>query len=127
MNTPAQLLPGSLSQAVKEVNAKLAKGTFRPVQGTSVATTIEPATDYYLAEDYHQQVWADCVNRVDVVILHCMGVSVYEMAARNIANPYHPQIHMSLCAVLGTGRPVWASAEREQGRDGSYPVLRLGA
>ncbi|KAK2078453.1 hypothetical protein QBZ16_003293 [Prototheca wickerhamii] len=41
--------------AVKEVNAKLAKGTFRPVQGTSVATTIEPATDYYLAEDYHQQ------------------------------------------------------------------------
>lgn len=59
MNTPAQLLPGSLSQAVKEVNAKLAKGTFRPVQGTSVATTIEPATDYYLAEDYHQQVRAD--------------------------------------------------------------------
>lgn len=41
------------------MNAKLAKGTFRPVQGTSVATTIEPATDYYLAEDYHQQVRAD--------------------------------------------------------------------
>ena len=91
------------------MNAKLAKGTFRPVQGTSVATTIEPATDYYLAEDYHQQVWADCVNRVDVVILHCMGVCAHETAARNIANPDHLQVYPFV-------RSTWPGAAGMGGR-----------
>ena len=31
-------------------NEALASGTFRPVVGRSVVTTIEPACDYYLAE-----------------------------------------------------------------------------
>jgi len=37
-------------QAVAAANEALANGTFRPVVGKKVATTIEPATDYYLAE-----------------------------------------------------------------------------
>jgi peptide methionine sulfoxide reductase MsrA len=41
---------------VEEVNKKLAEGTFRPVAGNRVVTTIEPAADYFIAEDYHQQV-----------------------------------------------------------------------
>jgi hypothetical protein len=40
----------SLLQAVAAVNAALAAGTFRRVIGKSVATTIQPAEDYYLAE-----------------------------------------------------------------------------
>ncbi|EFN53814.1 hypothetical protein CHLNCDRAFT_25450, partial [Chlorella variabilis] len=38
----------------KEAAEKLASGLFR-LPGKKVQTTIEPATDYYLAEDYHQQ------------------------------------------------------------------------
>ena len=85
-NDPAQLLPGSLPQAVEEVNAKLAKGTFRRVQGTSVATTVEPATDYYLAEDYHQQVWADCMRGLtgsSCVVWACVRMK-WLVAARNM-------------------------------------------
>lgn len=43
-------------QAIQEVNGKLKAGTFRRVVGNKVVTTLEPATDYYIAEDYHQQV-----------------------------------------------------------------------
>ena len=42
-------------QAVAKVNEELSKSIFRRVLGTKVVTTIEPAQDYYLAEDYHQQ------------------------------------------------------------------------
>ena len=42
-------------QAVASVNEQLSKSIFRRVLGTKVVTTIEPAQDYYLAEDYHQQ------------------------------------------------------------------------
>jgi hypothetical protein len=44
------------AQAVAEVNKQLAEGKFRRVVGSKVVTTVEPATDYYVAEDYHQQV-----------------------------------------------------------------------
>ncbi len=44
-----------LVQAVAKVNEELTKSIFRRVLGTKVVTTIEPAQDYYLAEDYHQQ------------------------------------------------------------------------
>ena len=40
----------ALLQAVAAANAALAAGTFRRVIGKSVATTIQPAEDYYLAE-----------------------------------------------------------------------------
>lgn len=42
-------------KAIQEVNGKLKAGTFRRVVGNKVVTTLEPATDYYIAEDYHQQ------------------------------------------------------------------------
>ena len=42
-------------QAVGKVNEELSKSIFRRVLGTKVVTTIEPAQDYYLAENYHQQ------------------------------------------------------------------------
>ena len=42
-------------QAAAKVNEELSKSIFRRVLGTKVVTTIEPAQDYYLAEDYHQQ------------------------------------------------------------------------
>ncbi|KAI3425163.1 hypothetical protein D9Q98_008934 [Chlorella vulgaris] len=41
-------------KAVAEMNEKLKQGLFR-LTGKKVETTIEPATDYYLAEEYHQQ------------------------------------------------------------------------
>ena len=45
----------TMVQAVAKVNEELSKSIFRRVLGTKVVTTIEPAQDYYLAEDYHQQ------------------------------------------------------------------------
>lgn len=42
-------------KAVAAANEALAAGTFRRVSGKKVVTPIEPATDYYLAESYHQQ------------------------------------------------------------------------
>lgn len=33
----------------------MAAGTFRRVAGQKVVTTLEPATEYYVAEKYHQQ------------------------------------------------------------------------
>ncbi|KAL4419752.1 hypothetical protein ABPG75_006850 [Micractinium tetrahymenae] len=42
-------------KAVAAANEALAAGSFRPVVGKKVVTTIEPAGDYYLAEAYHQQ------------------------------------------------------------------------
>lgn len=51
LTVPRRTCPRLLCmQAVAAANESLAKGTFRPVVGKSVATTIEPATDYYLAE-----------------------------------------------------------------------------
>ncbi|PSC69985.1 methionine-S-oxide reductase [Micractinium conductrix] len=41
-------------KAVAAVNEQLKNGTFR-IRGKKVETTIQPATDYFLAEDYHQQ------------------------------------------------------------------------
>lgn len=41
--------------AVAEVNKQLAEGTFRPVWGKSVVTTVEQAGAVYVAEKYHQQ------------------------------------------------------------------------
>lgn len=41
--------------AVAEANKQLAEGTFRPVWGTSVVTTVEKAGPVYVAEAYHQQ------------------------------------------------------------------------
>ncbi|PRW33638.1 hypothetical protein C2E21_7673 [Chlorella sorokiniana] len=41
-------------KAVAAVNEQLAAGAFR-LPGKKVATTIEPACDYYIAENYHQQ------------------------------------------------------------------------
>ncbi|GAB4816032.1 hypothetical protein N2152v2_003078 [Parachlorella kessleri] len=42
-------------KAIEEVNKQLAAGAFRRVVGNKVVTSVEPATDYYIAEDYHQQ------------------------------------------------------------------------
>ncbi len=42
-------------KAIADVNAKLASNVFRRVLGTKVETELLPATDYYLAEEYHQQ------------------------------------------------------------------------
>lgn len=43
-------------QAIRGVDELLVKGMFRRVDGSKVVTTVQPATDYYIAEDYHQQV-----------------------------------------------------------------------
>ena len=42
-------------QAIEQVNQKLRQNAFRRVLGSRVVTELEPAGDYYLAEDYHQQ------------------------------------------------------------------------
>lgn len=42
-------------KAIEEVNRQLEAGTFRRVAGKKVVATVDPATDYYIAEDYHQQ------------------------------------------------------------------------
>ena len=42
-------------KAIADVNAKLASNVFRRVLGTKVESELLPATDYFLAEDYHQQ------------------------------------------------------------------------
>ena len=41
-------------QAAAKVNEELSKNIFRRVIGSKVVTPIEPAVDYYVAEDYHQ-------------------------------------------------------------------------
>lgn len=42
-------------KAIQEVNEKLKGSLFRRVLGTKVVTEVQPAGDYYLAENYHQQ------------------------------------------------------------------------
>ena len=42
-------------RAIADVNVKLSSNVFRRVLGTKVETELLPATDYFLAEDYHQQ------------------------------------------------------------------------
>ena len=42
-------------QAIAEVNKKLQSNVFRRVVGTKVVSELEPASDYYTAEEYHQQ------------------------------------------------------------------------
>lgn len=42
-------------QAIVRVNEELSTSIFRKVLGTKVVTTVEPAQDYYLTQEYHQQ------------------------------------------------------------------------
>ena len=43
-------------QAIAKVNEQLQNGTFRHVRGgKQVVSDFQPATDFYIAEDYHQQ------------------------------------------------------------------------
>ena len=42
-------------QAIAEVNKKLQSNVFRRVVGSKVVSELEPASDYYVAENYHQQ------------------------------------------------------------------------
>lgn len=43
-------------QAIAKVNEQLQNGTFRRVRGgKKVVSDFMPATDFYIAEDYHQQ------------------------------------------------------------------------
>lgn len=44
-----------LLQAIREVNEKLQGNLFRRVLGKQVVSELEPASDYYIAEGYHQQ------------------------------------------------------------------------
>jgi hypothetical protein len=53
------LFAAFLLQAVAEMNEKLKQGLFR-LTGKKVETTIEPATDYYLAE-VGGRCWCVCV------------------------------------------------------------------
>jgi peptide-methionine (S)-S-oxide reductase len=41
-------------KAIQEVNEKLKSNLFRRVLGTKVVSELQPAGDYYLAENYHQ-------------------------------------------------------------------------
>ncbi|MEW5304744.1 MAG: hypothetical protein WDW38_009698 [Sanguina aurantia] len=43
------------TKKVEEMNAKIAAGTSRRYQGSKVVFPVEPAVDYFVAEDYHQQ------------------------------------------------------------------------
>lgn len=42
-------------QAIAEVNKKLQSNVFRRVMGKEVVSELKPASDYYTAEEYHQQ------------------------------------------------------------------------
>ncbi|KAL3162171.1 hypothetical protein ABBQ32_009877 [Trebouxia sp. C0010 RCD-2024] len=42
-------------KAIEEVNKKLQSNAFRRVLGSKVVSELQPASDYYVAEDYHQQ------------------------------------------------------------------------
>ena len=43
------------AEALTEAQASIDKGAYgRPVRGSQVVTRLEPAGDYWLAEDYHQ-------------------------------------------------------------------------
>ncbi|DBA78416.1 hypothetical protein WJX79_010510 [Trebouxia sp. C0005] len=42
-------------KAIAEVNKKLKSNVFRRVMGSEVVSELEPASDYYTAEEYHQQ------------------------------------------------------------------------
>lgn len=42
-------------QAIAEVNEKLQSNMFRRVMGQKVVSELQPASDYYVAEEYHQQ------------------------------------------------------------------------
>ena len=43
-------------QAIQAVNEKLKSNVFRRVLGSEVVTELKPAGNYWLAEQYHQQV-----------------------------------------------------------------------
>ena len=45
----------ALLQAIEEVNKKLQSNVFRRVVGSKVVSELKPASDYYVAENYHQQ------------------------------------------------------------------------
>ncbi len=47
--------PSDSLQAIEEVNKKLQSNAFRRVIGSKVVSELQPASDYYIAEDYHQQ------------------------------------------------------------------------
>lgn len=42
-------------KAIEEVNKKLQSNVFRRVVGSKVVSELKPASDYYVAENYHQQ------------------------------------------------------------------------
>ena len=49
------VLTVSVVQAIQSVNEKLQSNMFRRVLGKKVVSELEPASDYYVAEAYHQQ------------------------------------------------------------------------
>ena len=44
-----------LMQAIAEVNDKLSQNVFRRVLGTKVVSELSPASDLFIAENYHQK------------------------------------------------------------------------
>lgn len=58
LRVPAQTskqISCDMFQAIAEVNEKLKSNVFRRVIGSKVVSELEPASDYYIAENYHQQ------------------------------------------------------------------------
>jgi hypothetical protein len=129
---------------VEEVNAALAAGTYRK-KGAKVATTIEPATDYYIAEvrlharacrvGLHAVRWA--VHWAGGGLLAQWAEEELMLFFRGLRCHFTPfaswcvlMASQSCCAglpptIFVQGRPIWAGAECGQGLHRPHPLLRL--